>query len=408
MMFSRNVLLSLLAGSLPLLRAASLQRITTSFGANPTNVGFYIFVPDQLATRPPILVNPHWCHGDANAAYSGSQYATLAGKYGFIVIYPDSPNLSDHCWDVSSSQTLTHNGGGDSLGIVNMVKWTIDKYKGDPSRIFVTGVSSGAMMTNVLVGAYPDIFAGGSAFAGVAFGCFAAGINNTSNYDYWNDQCATGKVTHTPEAWKAIVQSALPGYSGWRPKMQVFHGTADEVLNYVNFGEEVKQWTAVLGLNQAPVVTTQDSPVTGWTEYNYDNSSWFEAYSAAGVSHNIQVQENTVMNFFDLTCVSGPCFHWGQGGSSTSSSSTAGDPTASSVSKTSRAMLTTTIRTSHSVTPTSSTATAVPLYGQWLVILPSLHTDTADATLPAEELGMMDSKPVNREHAPLTIPITHR
>jgi acetylxylan esterase len=124
----------------------------------------YIYVPDTLAANPPILVNPHACHGSAQAAYTGSQYATLASTYGFIfiVIYPDSPNTVDKCWDVSSSETLSHNGGGDSLGIVSMVKMTLAKYNGNANCVFVTGTSSGAMMTNVLVSAYPDVFAAGS------------------------------------------------------------------------------------------------------------------------------------------------------------------------------------------------------------------------------------------------------
>lgn len=143
--------------------AASLQ-LVTNFGANPTNVSMYIYVPDNLAAKPPVLLFPHWCHGDAQAAYAGSQYASLADTYGFVVIYPDSPNTADKCWDVSSANTLTHNGGGDSLGIVSMAKYALEKYKGDPNRVFVTGVSSGAMMTNVLIGAYPDLFAAGSVY----------------------------------------------------------------------------------------------------------------------------------------------------------------------------------------------------------------------------------------------------
>jgi acetylxylan esterase len=100
-------------------------------------------------------------------------YASLGDQYGFISIYPDSPNKVDQCWDVSSNASLTHNGGGDALGIVSMVRWTLEKYGGDKDRVFVTGTSSGAMMTQVLLGSYPDVFAAGSAWAGVPFGCFA-------------------------------------------------------------------------------------------------------------------------------------------------------------------------------------------------------------------------------------------
>ncbi|KAK8018845.1 acetylxylan esterase-like protein 1 precursor [Apiospora marii] len=292
--------LAVLAGALAATQAASLQKVTEDFGPNPRNVGFYIYVPDALAPRPP-------------SSHAGSQYAALASRYGFIVIYPDSPNAADKCWDVSSNATLTHDRGGDSLGIASMVRWTLAKYGGDRDRVFVTGVSSGAMMTNVLVGAYPDLFAAGSAFAGVPFGCFAG-----EGYGTWRDACAKGKITHTGAEWAEMVRAAYPGYDGdgddgWRPKMQVFHGTADEVLDYVNFGEEVKQWTSVLGLDGAPVSTADNTPVPGWTKYVYGSAGWFEAYSAAGVSHNIQNQEAVVMEWFDLACTAGDCFKWGRG-----------------------------------------------------------------------------------------------
>ncbi|KAI1342490.1 carbohydrate esterase family 1 protein [Xylariaceae sp. FL0016] len=306
---SLKSLCSVLLQATALVKAASLQQVTEDFGPNPRNVSFYIYVPDALAARPPILVNPHWCHGDAQACYAGSRYAALADQYGFVVIYPDSPNTADKCWDVSSNETLTHDAGGDSLGIASMVRWALQRYGGDPGRVFVTGISSGAMMTSVLMGAYPDMFAAGAAFAGVPYACFAG-----DGYAVWSDACATGQVTHTGEEWAALVWAGYPGYDGWRPKLQIYHGTVDEVLNYTNFGEEIKEWTTVLGYSQTPASTTLDTPVANWTKYVYGDNDWFEAYSAAGVTHNIQNQEANVMEWFDLTCTSGDCFKWGDGG----------------------------------------------------------------------------------------------
>lgn len=74
------------------------------------------------------MVNPHWCKGSANATYTATPFGSLADTHGFIVIYPDSPNLADKCCDVSSAETLTHDGGGDSLGIVSMVRWVLASY----------------------------------------------------------------------------------------------------------------------------------------------------------------------------------------------------------------------------------------------------------------------------------------
>ncbi|PSR74521.1 Alpha/Beta hydrolase protein [Coniella lustricola] len=302
--------------------AASLELVNITLANNPTNVGFYIYVPDALAPNPAIVVYPHWCHGDAPTAYMDSSIANLSSEYGFIAIYPDSPNTVDKCWDVASNASLRHNGGGDSTGIVSMVQWTLAHYHADASRVFVTGVSSGAMMTNVLVGAYPEVFAAGSAWAGVALGCFAqdiaANVTQPEVVDYWNAACAAGQVRLSPAAWTRIVHEAYPAYpaDGWRPKMQVLHGTADETLNYTNLGEEIKEWTAVLGLPGTPTRTQYHTPLANWTKWTYGQDDWFEAYRAWNVTHNIPVQDSVLIEWFDLACnatVKGSeCFHWGQ------------------------------------------------------------------------------------------------
>lgn len=176
-----------------------------------------------------------------------------------------------------------------------MVKWTLEKYGADKDRVFVTGTSSGAMMTNVLVGSYPDVFAAGSAWAGVAFGCFAG-----NGYGVWSDACATGKIVKTGSEWAEMVKSAFPGYTGFRPKLQVLHGTADTVLYPQNLKEEIKQWTSVFGVSETPSETTKDTPLKGWTRYRYGTK--FEAYEAANVTHDIPNQADLVMDYFDLKC----------------------------------------------------------------------------------------------------------
>ena len=110
----------------PLIKRASLTQVT-NFGSNPSGTLMYIYVPNNLATKPAIIVAIHYCSGTASAYYTGSPYAQLAEKYGFIVIYPQSP-YSGTCWDVSSTAALTHNGGADSNSIANMVTYTLKQY----------------------------------------------------------------------------------------------------------------------------------------------------------------------------------------------------------------------------------------------------------------------------------------
>ncbi|MBB2948782.1 endo-1,4-beta-xylanase [Actinoplanes lutulentus] len=264
-------------------QAASLVQVT-GFGTNPSNLNMYIYVPDRVAARPALLVAMHYCSGSASAVANGyfRDYQTAADQYGYIIVFPEATR-SGNCFDVYSAQALQRGGGSDPVGIISMVNYTKSRYNVDPSRVYATGVSSGAMMTNVMLAEYPDVFAAGSAFMGVPAGCFA-----TTGGSTWNSQCANGQISKTAQQWGDLARSMNPGYSGAQPRMQLWHGTTDSTLNYNNFGEEIKQWTNVRGVSQTPVLT--DSPASGWTRTRYGSSSVtapVEGNSLAGVGHSL-------------------------------------------------------------------------------------------------------------------------
>ena len=150
-------------------------------------------------------------------------YITIFPPFPLILILSHTQPHPGTCWDVSSTATLTHNGGGDSLGIASAARFALANWNVDPARVFAAGTSSGAMMTSVLAGAYPDVFRAGVVDSGVAFGCFALPGQPD---DSWNEQCAEGQLILTGQQWAQRVFNASPGFSGARPKMQVWHGTA--------------------------------------------------------------------------------------------------------------------------------------------------------------------------------------
>ncbi|MGW1216092.1 extracellular catalytic domain type 1 short-chain-length polyhydroxyalkanoate depolymerase [Streptomyces sp. NPDC002499] len=314
----RPVLLALFAALVPLLAAALLGAAAprtaartqspaavptatltevTDFGSNPSNLQMYVYVPGSVTAHPAVLVAVHYCTGSGPAMYSGTEFASLADRFGFVVVYP-SVTRASKCFDVSSPQALHRDGGSDPVGIKSMVDWVTRTYAADPTRIFATGISSGAMMTNVLLGDYPDVFAAGAAFSGVPFGCFA-----TTDGSEWNSACSGGTVLHTPQEWGDLARGAYPGYVGPRPRMQLWHGTADDVLRYPNFGEEIKQWTNVLGVSQTPAAT--DTLATGWTRTRYGGTgdrAPVEAISLQGTGHNLYAygMAARVLTFFGL------------------------------------------------------------------------------------------------------------
>jgi len=240
--------------------AASLQQVT-NFGNNPSNLQMHIYVPDRVVSPRPILVAVHYCGGTGPGFFGGTEFRTLADQYGFMVIYP-TVTRSSKCFDVYTQQALRRNGGSDPVGIRSMVDWAIQNRGGDRNRVYVTGASSGAMMTNVLLGDYPDVFKAGAAFSGVPATCFA-----TTPPNEWNSNCSGGTVIRTAQQWGDAARGMDPGYTGPRPRMQLWHGTADTILRYPNYGEEIKQWTNVAGLSQTPART--DSPQSGWTRTRY-------------------------------------------------------------------------------------------------------------------------------------------
>jgi len=104
-----------------------------------------------------------------------------------------------------------------------MVKYAGTKYPVDTNRTFVTGTSSGAMMTQVLLGAYPEVFKAGSAYSGVPDGCFAVpGSTATTEPPGWSNNCANGQVTKSAKEWGDLTRSYYPEYKGPRPRVQMY------------------------------------------------------------------------------------------------------------------------------------------------------------------------------------------
>ncbi|KAH9905808.1 carbohydrate esterase family 1 protein [Xylariomycetidae sp. FL2044] len=283
------------------LGSAQLQQVT-DFTAGPTNLKMYAYVPSSIVEPAPIIVAVHHCQGSAQGYSSESQLMPQADQHGIILIYPNSKS-GGGCFDVASTASLTHDGGGDSQTIANMVTHAAEKYGGDTNRTFVVGTSSGAMMANVLAGAYPDVFKAASVYSGVPDGCFfVQGSTATQDPPGWANQCASGQLTKTDAQWGDLVRSYYPGYEGTRTRMQIFHGTADSTLAYPNYAEQLKQWSNVLGLTTKKDAT--NNPQSGYTQTIYGDGDAATAqlvgYSAQGVGHTVPQHPTMDIAFFGL------------------------------------------------------------------------------------------------------------
>src|SRR5262245_36898826 len=165
------ILLGFLAASPA--RGASLTMVPrATWGATgvPSYMQMYIYVPDRVAAKPPIYVSCHSCGSMATGQINNIPIAKAAADaQGFILVLPDNPG--NNCWDVGTTASLRHDGGGDTQAVAQMVKYALRQYNGDAARVYIMGGSGGAMLVQAMLAVYPDVFRAGAARAGVAAGC---------------------------------------------------------------------------------------------------------------------------------------------------------------------------------------------------------------------------------------------
>jgi poly(hydroxyalkanoate) depolymerase family esterase len=304
--------------------AASLVQVTKSAWTGgvslPSYMEMYIYVPDNVATKPPLYLSFHSCGSTATGQMSNIPKAKAAADaQGFILILPDNPGRN--CWDVGTTKSLTHDGGGDTQAVTQMVKYAIMQYGADDKRVYAMGGSGGAMLVQALLAVYPEVYRAGVARAGVPAGCWADGYDESQQ---WSNNCAAGNTNKTPMQWGDMVRAMYPGYTGHRPRLMTHQGTADTTVNYKNTQESIDEWTNVMMLPDTP--TTMDTGFKAQVA-TYDRKIWknacgesvFESWSSPGGTHSMPYEEDQMLEFFGLDAAGKPdpetdCTSGGSGG----------------------------------------------------------------------------------------------
>ncbi|KAI7778039.1 PHB depolymerase family esterase [Diaporthe eres] len=260
----------------------------TDFGSNPAALEMYIDVPENITANAPVILALHGCGGSAQRYYGQNDLAAVGKSRGAIMIHPSATD-STQCWDAGTPKSLTRDGGGDTQSLMQM------EYSADPAKVFAVGRSSGAMMSNALAAVYPDVFAATSVYSGVAAGCMAVPEGVPANP---METCAKGNITKTAQQWGEIVRSYNPDYKGPYPRMQIWHGTSDVGVVYHNFAEELKEWSAVLGVTLTRNITS--TPEANYTQMIYGDGTRLVGCSALGVGHVVPEHSTDAMAWFGI------------------------------------------------------------------------------------------------------------
>jgi poly(hydroxyalkanoate) depolymerase family esterase len=135
------------------------------------------------------------------------------------------------------------------MSIHQMVETAVEHLGADPKRVFVAGLSAGGAMTAALLAAYPDVFAAGAVVAGLPVGAAKSTTEALA-------RMAEAGPARSREAWALEARGAAPaGYGGPWPRVSIWHGAADDVVDPGNARLLADQWSALHDLDSGTAAT---------------------------------------------------------------------------------------------------------------------------------------------------------
>ncbi len=215
----------------------------TGFGSNPGNLKLFYYVPTNLPEGAPLVVVAHGCTQTAQDFADTSGWPALADDYEFALVFPQTSTDNEpaggcfRTWEPAHQQR----GAGEPLSVKQMIEYMHSQFAISLDEVFVTGMSSGGHLTNIMLATYPDVFKAGAPESSFPYKC-ATQITELAT-------CSFGGKILTAQQWGNLARSGYPGYSGARPKVQIWHGSGDPYIYLVNQYQLVKQWTNVHGID---------------------------------------------------------------------------------------------------------------------------------------------------------------
>ncbi len=156
--------------------AGAFTRHTLVAGATYPAREYWTYVPPGLppAGQRALVVYLHGCAQPAEQAALSTPWNDLADQRGFIVAYPEQstdPTTGSpaQCWN--SGQVVVPRGEGELESVAQITRRVAAAHGADPARVYLVGVSSGALMANVMAATYPDLYAAVGSIEGCSYLC---------------------------------------------------------------------------------------------------------------------------------------------------------------------------------------------------------------------------------------------
>ncbi len=234
--------------------------------------------------KRPLVVALHGCSQTAKSMAEQSGWNKLAKEHQFVVIYPQQKrsNNSSNCFNWFKEKDITKDSG-ESKSIISMVDFAIKNYDIDTAKIFIYGLSAGAAIGVSMMANYPEIFQAGAIFAG-------APHKIVTKYSE-AIKAMNGKIDKTPEEWGKLITDN-PSEQNY-PKLIVFHGEKDLVVDINNAEELIEQWSYLHETDAEQDSTIQNYDGSKTVErksfFNRNNEEVITYYKIANIGHALPV-----------------------------------------------------------------------------------------------------------------------
>jgi poly(hydroxyalkanoate) depolymerase family esterase len=251
----------------------------TGFGANPGNLRSWLYLPSILTPKAPLVVVLHGCTQTAAGYDQGSGWTQLAEKNGFAVLFPEQQraNNANLCFNWFEPGDIKRDAG-EALSIREMIDHVVLAHGLDRPRIFITGLSAGGAMANVMLATCPELFSGGALIGGLPYG-MASSVDQAF-------QRMQGRNAPTSRQLRAALANASPASANW-PKISVWHGTRDQTVRPVNATEIIDQWRGPHGATDTPANVESTGGYSRKTWVGADGKAALELYLITGMGHGV-------------------------------------------------------------------------------------------------------------------------